>query len=107
MAHTYEELKDMTVAQLRDIAKDIQHDAVKGFLTMHKDHLLPALCTALNIPVHAHHVAVISGKTSIKTAIRQLKKQRDAAVAAHDRKKLPRIRAEIHSLKRKLRRAAV
>ena len=107
MAYTFEQLKGMTVVQLRDVAKDVQHDAVKGFLTMHKDHLLPALCTALNIPDHAHHVAAIAEKTRIKTAIRQLKKQRDAAIAAHDRKKLPIIRAEIHSLKRKLRRAAV
>src|SRR5688572_17091215 len=49
MAHTYEELKKKTVAELRDIAKDIEHEAVQGFTQMNKDHLLPAICKALGI----------------------------------------------------------
>ena len=44
MAYTYEQLHVMTVAQLREIAQGIEHEAVQGFSTMHKDHLLPALC---------------------------------------------------------------
>ena len=106
MAHTFEELKGMTVAQLRDIAKDVQHEALQGFMTMHKDHLLPALCKALNIDAHAHHVAALANKTKVKVAIRDLKKQRDAALAAHDQAKLDQLRPLIHALKRKLRKAA-
>ena len=49
MAHTYEELKKKTIAELRDIAKDIQHEAVQGYTQLNKDHLLPALCKALGI----------------------------------------------------------
>ena len=47
MAHTYHQLKEKTIQELRDIAKDVQHDAVQGFSQMNKEHLLPALCTAL------------------------------------------------------------
>ena len=41
MAHTYDELHNMTVAQLRDIAKKVDHEAVRGYTTMHKHELLP------------------------------------------------------------------
>ena len=30
MAYTYHDLKSKTVQELRDIAKDVQHDAVQG-----------------------------------------------------------------------------
>jgi malic enzyme len=106
MAHTFEELKGMTVAQLRDIAKDVQSEVLQGFMTMHKDHLLPALCKALNIEGHAQHVAKLADKSKVKAQIRDLKKQRDAAVAAHDAKKLAELRPLLHALRRKLRRAA-
>ena len=62
MAHTYEELKKKTIAELRDIAKDIQHEAVQGYTQLNKDHLLPALCKALGIDSHAHHAAAIAEK---------------------------------------------
>ena len=42
MAYTYEELKGKTVQELREIAKDVKHDAVQGFSQMNKEHLLPA-----------------------------------------------------------------
>jgi len=45
MAYSYEELKGKTVAELREIAKDV----VGGSSQMNKDHLLPALCKALDI----------------------------------------------------------
>ena len=57
MAFTYEELKAKTVNELREIAKDVQHDAVQGALQMNKDHLLPALCRALGIDADEHHAA--------------------------------------------------
>jgi rubrerythrin len=43
MAHTYEQLKHMTLADLREIAKDTEHDAVQGYTQMNKDHLIGAL----------------------------------------------------------------
>jgi hypothetical protein len=106
MPHTFEELKGMTVAQLRDIAKDVQDEALQGFMTMHKDHLLPALCKALKIEGHAHHIARLADKAKVKAQIHDLKKQRDAAITAHDRKKLAELRPLLHTLRRKLRKAA-
>ena len=106
-SYTYEQLKDMKVDGLRDIAKDLQHEALEGYTTMHKDHLLPALCKALNIDAHAHHVAALAEKTKIKVQIRALKKQRDAAIAAKDYKKVSTVRTEVRRLRRKLRKAAV
>ncbi|MBP1608559.1 MAG: hypothetical protein H6Q04_794, partial [Acidobacteria bacterium] len=49
MAHTYKELKEKTVAELREIASGIEHEAVKGYTQLNKEHLLVALCTALNL----------------------------------------------------------
>ena len=49
MAYSFHELKLKTIQELREIAKDVQHDAVQGFSQMNKDHLLPALCKALGI----------------------------------------------------------
>ena len=107
MAHTYEELHGMTVAELKEIAKDIEHDALHGYTTMHKDHLVPALCQALGIESHVHHEVVGIDKTEVKNKIRELKVQRNAAVAAHDHKQLKVIRRRIHHLKRKMHKATV
>jgi hypothetical protein len=86
MAHTYEELKHMTVVQLRDIAKGVQHDAVKGYSQLNKEHLLVALCTALGIEAHAHHAHVGAEKVRLKARIRDLKAQSVKAIAAHRRR---------------------
>jgi soluble P-type ATPase len=103
--YTYDQLKDMTVAQLRDIAKDLTHEAVKGFSAMHKEQLLPALCNALGI--HVHHVAVGAEKAKIKAMIRGLKTRRDEVKAAGDPARLAVVRRQIHAAKRKLRRMAL
>jgi hypothetical protein len=97
----------MTVAQLREIAAGIQHDEVKGASTMHKEKLLPALCHALGIDAHAHHHAVGINKGQIKSQIRKLKADRDAALAAGDADRQRAARREIHRLKRRLRRSIV
>jgi arginine utilization protein RocB len=81
MAHSYEELSNMTVTQLRKIAEGIEHDAVKGFSTMHKEKLLPALCVVLGIEAHVHHQVEGINKASIKQQIRRLKVQRDEILA--------------------------
>src|SRR5512139_2050683 len=102
MAHTFEELHKKTVAELREIAKGIEHEAVKGYTQLNKEHLLQALCKALGIEMHAHAVVVGIDKKSIKAKIRDLKGKRGAAIEARDRKRLKTIRRRIHSLKRRI-----
>lgn len=106
MAYTYEELKHKTLAELRDIAKDIQHDAVQGYTQLNKEHLVGALATALGIQ-HTHHDVVGIDKSSIKARIRQLKTQRAAALEAHDHAQLKTVRRTIHRLKRQIHKATV
>ena len=107
MEHTFKELKKMTVAQLREIAAEIEHEAVQGYTQLNKEHLIEAICKALNIDMYEHHVAVGIDKTSIKANIKALKKERDSAIEAHDYKKLREVRRQIKKLKNKLRRAMV
>lgn len=109
MAYTYQELKKKTVAQLREIAKGIEHEAVKGYSQLNKEHLLVGLCKALGIDHRVHHVAHGIDKSKIKGQIKQLKKDRDDILAAaeKDHAKLHIIRSKIHRLKRILRKAAM
>ena len=107
MAHTYEELHGMTVAQLREVAEGIEHDALHGYSTMHKEELLPALCTALGIEAHEHHEVVGIDKGKVKEQIRALKAERDQLVETGDSKQLQRVRRKIRGLKRKIRKATV
>ena len=73
MAYTYHELKTKTIQELRDIAKTVeQHDAVQGYSQMNKDHLLPALCRALGVPVHDDAEAGGIDKPAIKALMREL-----------------------------------
>lgn len=106
MAFTYEELKHKTVAELRDIAKGIEHEAVQGYTQLNKEHLLVAISKALGI-THEHHDVVGVDKASIKARIRQLKTQREAAIAAHDHVQLKVVRRTMHSLKRRIHKATV
>ena len=107
MSYTYDELHEKTVAHLREIAKEIEHDAVAGYSTMHKEDLLKALCTALGIEAHVHHDVVGVDKAKIKSEIRELKQQRESALASGDKQELKQIRRRIHRLKREIRRATV
>ena len=99
MAHTYDELKGMTVAQLREIAKD----TVTGASQMNKDHLLPALCEALGIETHAHHEVHGIDKTTIKAQMRALKAERERALDRHDYLRLKSIRRQMHHLNHRIR----
>ena len=103
MAYTYHDLKLKTVQELRDIAKDVQHDAVQGYSQMNKDHLLPALCKDLGIDAHEHHVVSGIDKPAIKLKMRELRKKRDQAVEAHDGAALKSVRRQIHRLNRQIR----
>ena len=106
MPYTIEELKHKPLAELRDIAKGIEHDAVQGYTQMNKDHLIVSLAKALGIQ-HEHHTVVGLDKSDIKARIRELKTQRAAAVAAHDSAQLKVVRRTIHRLKRRIHKATV
>lgn len=106
MAYTFEELKHKTVADLREIAKGSDHEAVQGYTQMNKEHLLVALSKAFGIQ-HEHHSVVGVDKGSIKARIRELKTQRAAAIEAHDRAQLKAVRRTIHRLKRQIHKATV
>ena len=107
MSHTFDELKHKTVAELREIAKEIEHEAVQGASQMNKDHLLKALCTALNLDMHVHHDVVGINKAAVKNKIKELKKKRDEIMASKDHAGLRSVLQRIHDLKRAIRRATV
>jgi hypothetical protein len=107
MAYTYDELKKKTVAELRETAAGLDHEAVKGHTQMHKNDLLPAICKALGVDVHQHHEAAGINKPEVKAQIKEFKKKRDEALAAHDHVELKRVRREIHRLNRQIRRATL
>jgi hypothetical protein len=104
MAFTYHELKLKTVAELREIAKGIQHEAVQGYTQLNKDHLLLAVCKALSIPTHEHHAVGGIDKSATKAKLRALHVERAAALEAHDHKKLKAVRRQIHALNHEIRR---
>jgi hypothetical protein len=105
--HSYDELHHASVDRLREIAEGLEHEAVQGYTQMNKDHLLAALCTALNLDMHAHHEVVGLDKRAVKDQIKQLKVQRDAAIQARDHAQLKEVRRKIHRCKRELHRATV
>jgi DNA-binding IclR family transcriptional regulator len=103
MAHTYDELKAKTIAELREIAQGISDERVQGYSQMNKDHLLPAICAALGIETHEHHAVVGLDKAGIKAKMRALKKQRDEALEAHDPDRLASVRRQLHRMNHQLR----
>ena len=107
MSHTYEDLKKKNVSELREIAKEIEHEAVQGYTQLNKEHLLKAICTALNIDMHVHHEVVGVDKSKIKKEIREAKKKRNEAIAAKDDAGQKKARGKIRHLKKVLRRATV
>jgi hypothetical protein len=105
--YTFDELKHSTVVQLREIAKNSEHEALKGYTQLNKDHLITALCKALNIAAHAHHEAHGIDKSKFKSRLKELKKERVEALAAHDHARLRAIRRHRRSLMHRIRRATV
>jgi len=106
MEVTFEQLKHKTVAELREMAKGIDHEAVQGYTQLNKEHLVVAISKALGIQ-HEHHEVVGVDKAAIKARIRTLKKHRDEALTAHDRAQLKVVRRTIHRLKRRIHKATV
>jgi hypothetical protein len=107
MAYTHHELKSKTVAQLREIAKGVEHESLSGYSVMHKDHLVPALCRALGIEMHEQHQVVGLNKAAIKAQIKELKIKRDHALETHDHTDLKAVRRRMHYLKRMIHKATV
>jgi hypothetical protein len=104
MAYTYHELKEKTIQELRELAKAAENqEAVQGYSQMNKEHLLPALCKALGVPIHEHHEVVGIDKPAIKAQMKELKKKRGAAIDAHDSDALKVVRRQIHRLNRQIR----
>ena len=106
MAYTIDQLKHKTLAELREIAKDIEHDAVQGYTQLNKEHLIVAISKALGLQ-HEHHDVVGVDKAAIKARIRDLKKKREEALTAHDHAQLKVVRRTIHRLKRQIHKATV
>ena len=107
MSYTYKELKKKTLTELKEIAKGIEHEAVQGYTQLNKDHLLEALCKALNIDMHEHHEVVGVNKTEIKSQIKKFKAVRDKALKEKDPETARKARKKIKKLKRTLHRATV
>ena len=103
---TYEQLRHKTLVELREMAKGSGKEIVQGYTQMNKEHLLVALAKALGIQ-HEHHSVVGIDKSGIKARIRELKTQREAALAAHDHAQLKVVRRSIHRLKRRIHKATV
>jgi hypothetical protein len=106
MDYTFEQLKHKTVAELREIAKGNEHEALQGYTQLNKEHLLVALSKALGIQ-HEHHDVVGVDKAAIKAQIREVKKKRDEALSTHDSAQLKIARRTIHRLKRRINKATV
>jgi hypothetical protein len=113
MSYSYEDLKAMTIADLREIARGLQ-PALQGYTQMNKEHLLPALCAALGVDTHHHRHGHRSHQGSgqahdrptMKASLRMLKAERDRALDIHDSQALHGIRRRMHALKHRLRVAA-
>jgi hypothetical protein len=103
MTYTIQELSRKTVEELRSIAKGIEHDAVKGFTQMNKEHLVPALCKALGIDTHVHHHVEGIDKAGLKLKMRILKGELEKAIEAGDPVRLRALRRTRHRLNRRIR----
>jgi len=106
MALTIEELKHKNIAELREMAKGLEHEAVQGYTQLNKEHLVIALAKALGIQ-HTHHDVIGVDKATIKKRIRELKVKREAALTAHNHAELKAVRRNIHRLKRQINKATV
>lgn len=109
MDYTFDQLKGMTVAQMREIASGIEDEAIKGYTQLNKEHLMEALCKVLKIDTHTRHKSKVAGenKAEIKAQMKALKVKRNEALEVHDHAALKTVRRQLHALRRTLRKAAV
>ena len=101
-------LEKMTVKDLREMAKEIPE--ISGVHGMKKDELIVAIKEAKGIqdePVKKSADSAVSASVSeIKTKIKALKAQRQAALEASDKKMATICRRRISRLKKKTRQVA-
>ena len=107
MEHTYKDLKKKTVAELREIASGMEHEAVQGYTQLNKEHLLEAICKALNLDMREHHKVTVVDKSPIKAQIKLWKKRRDEALAARKKMEFKTALRMVHKLKRKIHKASI
>ena len=105
--YTHEKLRHMTVAQLREIAAGVEHEAVEGYTQLHKDDIIHGLCVALDIDETEHHVVVGLDKAPLKAKIKALKAEREAALESGDAEALRMARKKMRRIKRRIRKATV
>jgi hypothetical protein len=111
MSHTYDDVKKMTVAQLREVAAELDHPAVQGYSQLRKDKLFPAVCEALGLEAKAKAPKKKGGapmnRAAMKAKIKDLKVQREAAKESGDSAQLKIARRRIQRLKRRIRKTGV
>ena len=100
----WHELNKKRVADLRDMMKE-HAPQVTGVMSMKKDVIVKHLAEALEIEEPRKVVEGID-KTAIKAKIMEHKTLRQQAIESGDHAELKTQRRKIHSLKRKLRKAA-
>lgn len=98
----YHELQKTKVTRLREMAKE--YPDVKGTTGMSKHQLIDLLCDKLGVE-RPHRVASGIDKAKVKQEIRALKKVREQALGARDRKQLHEARHKLHRLRHKLHKA--
>ncbi len=99
----YHDIQKMTAVKLRDAIAE-KDPNMTGLSAKKKDELVDIYAGILGVEKHVHGELSID-KTAVKRKIRELKKERDAALEARDRARLSEIRHAIHKQKHILRRA--
>jgi hypothetical protein len=97
-------LEKMTVKDLKEVAKAIPE--ITGVHGMKKDELIVAIKEAKGIEDKPVKKKADASLSQLKTKIKQLKAQRQAALEASDKKMATIYRRQISRLKKKTRRAA-
>ena len=102
------DLQRMTVVKLREEA--LKQSSITGVYSMNKAQLIAALAAVYGIDIEAATRAAreqfAADKRALKQEIRAFKKQRDAALLAHDATQVKQLRLQIKKRKRMLRRLA-
>jgi hypothetical protein len=99
----WKDLEKMTVVKIREEA--LKHKEIQGVRGKSKAQIMDELAALLNIekPHVQFTEKVFHTKEDMKLKIRQLKKERDTALGAHDHGKLHELRREMHRLKHQIR----
>jgi hypothetical protein len=94
------DLEKLTVNELREMAH--KYEDIKGAVGMKKRELIDILCEKMGIE-KKHALPTGIGRRALKAKLRELKKRRDTAMAAHDHKGLKRVRTLMRRTRHRLR----